>query len=441
VAVSFIAFDYPVLINIKFVISIAILFAIMLPYFTNINVKYKQLLFPILILNIPGAIDNVLPNFNSDRSENIRVTIGIIQYYDIFIILYMTIYSFVYNKRIAARLNYFKNSMIVCFVLYVINFAFIYYSLQPANAYGGMLVFLRLLFLFVITDDIFPPQEIYLSYIYKGLWISVTLLLADSLLYGRYFSDYDHLTHSTLANNVFSNLLLFIYSIFKIYFKKTSIVYTLSLMLILYLTGGRSAMIILVLFELLYIMFIGKSNIATKIVTIVIFSSLLIFIIPQVISAIYLFTSGEITPEISSIYSRLSLWSLSLDMIIDNIYSGVGNWSWNYYKYDYGYFYVSMKYLEGDIFGDYLLLDAHNGYLHFMAENGIFIFVAFYSIFITSFKNMKLKIFLPFIIFLLTEIMNAGINKLQVQIFVIITLYILRYKILHKKYTSEELLS
>ena len=128
-------------------------------------------------------------------------------------------------------------------------------------------------------------------------------------------------------------------------------------------------------------------------------------------------------------------------MIIDNIYSGVGNWSWNYYKYDYGYFYVSMKYLEGDIFGDYLLLDAHNGYLHFMAENGIFIFVAFYSIFITSFKNMKLKIFLPFIIFLLTEIMNAGINKLQVQIFVIITLYILRYKILHKKYTSEELLS
>ena len=86
VGLPFILFDYNQDLNIKFFISITIFFTLSLLIIVNVETKIKQFVFPILLMNVPGAIDNFFPSFNADIYDSVNLPISVISYLDLFII-------------------------------------------------------------------------------------------------------------------------------------------------------------------------------------------------------------------------------------------------------------------------------------------------------------------------------------------------------------------
>jgi O-antigen ligase len=62
--------------------------------------------------------------------------------------------------------------------------------------------------------------------------------------------------------------------------------------------------------------------------------------------------------DFSSINTRLTLWQITIQIITDHYFSGVGNLVWNFMKYDYG--------SPFDV-----LLDPHSDYLNYLVSYGL----------------------------------------------------------------------
>ncbi|MDQ7047917.1 MAG: O-antigen ligase family protein [Sulfurovum sp.] len=429
VSIPFIIFDYNQDLNIKFFISLAVFFILSLLIIVNAKTRIKQFVFPILIMNVPGAIDNFFPSFDADIYESVSLPISIISYLDLFIIGFFLVKLFIYKEQIKVKFDYFKITFIVITIIYGFIYLFIHTSTPySANTYAGILVFFRLFFLLIIIDEIYIDNSINIRYFYLGLLTSFILLIMDSFVYTYIFTHAERMNHSTFANNVFGNIIVLYYAIFLVYFKKKSIILFLIVISMLLLTGGKAAtMSFLLLFIFIYYSkHIKKNKQIIKYIFITLFLCIIYFAYTYLATHDYIGT-------FSSLYTRGIIWVISIEMFSDHIFEGVGYWTWNSYKYEYDF-------LELGVFGTHTLwgapylLDAHNGYLHILSEFGIIIWILLYSIFYYVYKRVNFYYFIPFLVWLITEITNAGINKHQILVFVIFFLYII-YQTKHR--TSE----
>jgi len=420
VGLPFILFDYNQDLNIKFFISITIFFTLSLLIIVNVETKIKQFVFPILLMNVPGAIDNFFPSFNADIYDSVNLPISVISYLDLFIISFFVIRLFIYKEKIEIKFDYFKVIFILITIIYSLIFIFIHINSEyNVNSYAGILLFFRIFFLLIIIDNIYINHSINLKYFYLGFISSFILLIVDAFIYTYLFTHAQHLNHSTFANNVFSNIIVFYYAIYLVYFKKNSLIMFSLVAVMLIMTGGKAATIsFLLLFILLY--YVKKVTKYKQILKYL----FIVFTISITYSLLNYINSHDYINVFSSLYTRGILWGISLEMSFDHIFEGVGYWSWNNYKYEYDF-------LDLGVFGSYtlwntpVLLDAHNGYLHILSEFGIIIWILLYSIFYYTYKRINFYYFIPFFIWLITEITNAGINKHQILVFIIFFLYII----------------
>lgn len=422
VGLPFILFEYNKDLNIKFFISLSIFLVLIFFIISNVETKIKQFTFPILIMNVPGAIDNFFPSFPSDIYTDVSLPISVISYLDLFIVAFFLSKIFIYKEKIEMKLDYFKIIFLLISVIYSLIFIFIHINSEyNVNAYAGILLFFRMFFLLLIIDNLYINKNINLKYFYLGFVLSFVLLLLDAFVYSYIFTDAPHLNHSTFANNVFANIIVFYYAIYLIYFKKNSLLMFSIVAATLIFTAGKAATLsFLLLFILLYYV---KNIIKYKQVFKYLFIFLSIFII-------YLFirylNSHDFIHTFSSLYTRGILWGISIEMFFDHIFQGTGYWTWNSYKYDYDFLELGI-FDNHTLWSSAYLLDAHNGYLHILAEFGIIIWTLLYSLFYYVYKRIDFYYFIPFLIWLITEITNAGINKHQIFVFVIFLLY-LTYK-------------
>lgn len=418
VFIPFIYFTLNQDLNFKFLISLSIFLFISLFLILNFEVKIKQFIFPILIMNIPGAIDNFFPSFSADPYPSIDTTISVISYFDIFIIFYFIIRILMNKKIINVEFDYIKTIFLILTILYssiyVSNHLFdIYY----VNGYGGILLFFRMFFILIIIDEIYTSKKIYWSYFYYGLITSFLLLIIDALINTYIIAKVPYLTHSTFANNVFSNIAVFIYAISWIYFQKRSYVILILTFSVLLLSGGKGA--IIGLFFLIFFIYYSNIKKFKRLIQLVSIT-ILAFSLYRIVEFI---NSSDYISAFSSMYTRSILWDISIQMIKDHLLFGTGYWTWNSCKYAYDFLLLGT-YKTHVLWQDPYLLDAHNGYLHVLSEFGIMIFILIYSIFYYVYKKIHFYYFIPFFIWLLTEITNAGINKHQIFIFVIFFLYL-----------------
>ena len=420
VSLPFILFDYNQNLNIKFFISLTIFLLLSFLIISNIETKIKQFLFPILIMNIPGAIDNFFPSFSADIYDSVNLPISVISYLDLFIISFFLVKLFIFKENIKIKFDYFKIIFILITIIYSLIFIFIHTQSQySANAYAGILLFFRIFFLLTIIDEIYLNQNINLKYFYLGFMSSFILLIIDAFIYSYIFTNSQHLSHSTFANNVFGNILVFYYAIYLVYFKKNSLIIFSLIAIMLIMTGGKAAAVsFLLLFILLYY--------ARKVANYKHFFKYLFIILS--ISIIYVFvdylSSHDYINAFSSLYTRGILWGISIEMFLNHIFEGIGYWTWNSYKYEYDF--MGLGIFDNHILWNTpQLLDTHNGYLHILSEFGIIIWVLLYSTFYYVYKRINFYYFIPFLIWLITEITNAGINKHQILVFTIFFLYII----------------
>jgi O-antigen ligase len=73
----------------------------------------------------------------------------------------------------------------------------------------------------------------------------------------------------------------------------------------------------------------------------------------------------KFSEDTASLFARLHLYQVSLNMIGEHWILGIGPGRWNFLKYDYGFSEIGILLIN-------VLLDPHNDYLSYLSQYGIF---------------------------------------------------------------------
>lgn len=433
----------------------AFLFAVLYPCLFIESLR--PLIFPVMLIAIPGPLDDVFPKvFIGSPTEINAAPVAVISYID-YVLLTLLSIAILKKKRWVPLPKYiflFSGVVIFSFFSFFLNLL-----LNPDFDFiiglTGLLMFFRMFLTFLIASSVITSIRDYRRFLF-GVAAAIWLLLVDSIYFTYFYNHLDRLTAGSLGNNAFGNflsmsaiLLLGIGSI-----SRGSLRYFLGItvgccMAAVVLTQTKMALFILLTgFVIWYSTLGGNRLLRTKTLAILAGTfGLFIFWINRFeslsrINPLKVF-SGE-TPLLENPYlntffsARIHIWKTSLKMISENFFWGIGPNQWNLQKYNYGF---SL---------DHVLLDSHNGYLQIFSEYGIFLFVAFYSIILLSLWNgkrtcqklmqgnsTKMLVWsttISLFIWSISELTNAAIIKNRINNFVVILVYIL----LHAGYLGLE---
>ena len=256
-------------------------------------------------------------------------------------------------------------------------------SLFAIGNYQIRYIFLFILYLLQIKLNISDFRNI----IY-GLSFSLFFLLIESSFF-TLSNGRDHLISGTLAANVFANItasitlfFLFInpkqYNFPKIYFQTLKLFTIIVGFVILILNGTRMAMLSFFLSGLIYYLITSfKVKNIIQFLTRIFGYGLLFFILILIALQFDKFRSIitiffdlinfniKLNEDTASLFARLHMYKVSLNMILENWIIGIGPGRWNFLKYDYGF--QTMGTLLTNT-----LLDPHSDYLSYISQYGIF---------------------------------------------------------------------
>ena len=130
----------------------------------------------------------------------------------------------------------------------------------------------------------------------------------------------------------------------------------------------------------------------------------------------------KLNEDTASLFARLHMYKVSLNMILENWIIGIGPGRWNFLKYDYGF--QTMGTLLTNT-----LLDPHSDYLSYISQYGIFGLVMISFILIKpAFKYLKnprdLTSYFGLIPFTLLISGLTNSNTLKHQVFATISMII-----------------
>ena len=344
---------------------------------------------PFIILAFPNVINDFLPSFMMGPVMESRVaSFSYITHIDIFLIYGLCILK---NHKIQ-NLTILNLSDFLIFVP-IISLFFIstvilsisndLLSLFAIGNYQIRYIFLFILYLLQIKLNISDFRNI----IY-GLSFSLFFLLIESSFF-TLANGRDHLISGTLAANVFANItaaitLFFVfinpkqYKFPKLYFQSIKLFTIIIGFLILILNGTRMAMLSFFLSGLIYYLITSfKVKNIIQFLTRMFGYGFLFFILILISLQFDKFRSIitiffdlinfniKLNEDTASLFARLHMYKVSLNMILENWIIGIGPGRWNFLKYDYGF--QTMGTLLTNT-----LLDPHSDYLSYISQYGIF---------------------------------------------------------------------
>ena len=401
---------------------------------------------PFIILAFPNVINDFLPSFMMGPLMESRVaSFSYITHIDIFLIygLYILKNHKIQNLTILKLYDFliFVPIIFLFFIATVIlSISNDLLSLFAIGNYQIRYIFLFILYLLQIKLNISDFRNI----IY-GLSFSLFFLLIESSFF-TLSNGRDHLISGTLAANVFANItasitlfFLFInpkqYNFPKIYFQTLKLFTIIVGFVILILNGTRMAMLSFFLSGLIYYLITSfKVKNIIQFLTRIFGYGLLFFILILIALQFDKFRSIitiffdlinfniKLNEDTASLFARLHMYKVSLNMILENWIMGIGPGRWNFLKYDYGF--QTMGTLLTNT-----LLDPHSDYLSYISQYGIFGLVMISFILIKpAFKYLKnpkdMTSYFGLIPFTLLISGLTNSNTLKHQVFAIISMII-----------------
>jgi len=403
----------------------AISLVIFIPLFCLglINRNFYFFILPIIILCVPNAINDLFPSFwASPLSDTGSTSLPLITHIDIFLLGSFCIlrnsaslkdYSRIYASNIifCISLSLFFLSIISTLVNMINGSALLTLSILGNNFQIRYLFYMSILLRFVNNFDV--------NNFFKGYILAFLLLLIESMLF-TVASGANELTSGNFGTNTLGVLCGFTFILVSQFLKKSVIknLFLLLVFLALMLTETKSAILSLILsYVFLYIIRIFgtyMSFIFVSILSMVIFAYNYDFITTlfeplQLFLKTdyqYLISQDMVGGPISSILTRLVLWTSSFGIFIEYPF-GIGFSSFNFLKESFGF---TLP----------VFIDPHNDYLNIFVQYG-FIggILVLYTIYLAPFLIQDLKkenlyfISTIFIYILLTSLSNSNFNKHQ----------------------------
>ena len=296
-------------------------------------------------------------------------------------IAFIVLFSFsLLNIVFASTLFNLNNEFLICFLIMVM----LYLILRTSSSWV-VFYFLPILFsVFFVLELCLGIHQLFANANTKS---SLSLLIQGSLQNSGVYSFY-----------LIINLPLFFYSLNivsdnKVIKKASHIITLLIVIIILYVTKSRTAMIVLLVFGMCQIVFInagsGKKNFRLLKNNWIIFSFISVILVG---CCAYLVI--KIKPD--SFYGRLLIWKITINHLWENFWVGVGlgNFPFYYPKWQIEYFSSHHNIPEFYFLNADETHIAFNEFLQILMETGIvgivfFLFLVIYLLHIKSAVNKK----------------------------------------------------
>lgn len=403
---------------------------------------------PILFLATPGLLDDFFPSvFVGSPAEFQAAPVPILSFIDIGLLI-ASLCNLRERRLQSLRVDAPLVIVGLMFVVGVISTVFAAHSPGFASLGPSMVVLanvVRWAVVYVNTEAMLSHQKSW-QQLRLGLVGVVVVLCADAMFITT-SRGLDRLTAGSLGNNVFGNILAVI-SVMLIasWLAKPSryrrlIGFGAALAVgMLILTFTRMSLLALMIGGALIVMRYYRNRLsrARKVaifctgIAVLVVGFTLVRTVPQLerydptsLGALNLqnVQDTEWNEGVNSMITRVLLWQASAEMIAENPLLGVGPGRWNSVKHDYG-------------FPRAVLIDAHNGFLQITSEFGfvgLLLYLALLGIAVVRWLRARnVDQFAPaaicglgLVVWLFTEMTNAGINKYRISCFVILLLAII----------------
>lgn len=405
----------------------AISLVIFIPLFCLglINRNFYFFILPIIILCVPNAINDLFPSFwASPLSDAGSTSLPLITHIDIFLL--GSFYILRNSSSLGDHSRIYASNIIFCISLSLFFLSIISILANMVN--GSELLTLSILgnnfqirYLFFMSILLRFVNNFDINNFFKGYIVAFLLLLIESTLF-TVASGANELTSGNFGTNTLGVLCGFSFILVSQFLKNSKgIIKNLFLLLVflaLILTGTNSAILSLVLsYVFLYIVRIFGvylSCIFVSILSITIFTynySLIINLFEPLQLFLktdyqYLISQDMVGGPITSILTRLVLWSSSFGIFIEYPF-GIGFSSFNFLKESFG-------------FTVPVFIDPHNDYINIFVQYGFFGgIIVLYTIYLAPYLMQALKkenlyfISTIFIYIFLTSLTNSNFNKHQ----------------------------
>ncbi|WP_456415747.1 O-antigen ligase family protein [Thiolapillus sp.] len=344
--------------------------------------RYYYLSLPLVIISVPNAINDIFPGHVMGPPWEINSSVfSFITHIEIYLAIGIFRYwNFSENEKDTLPYAFFISSLLAALAI----FKFIeYIDTETIGYYTYGLYQIRYILLIIPIAYLFNPNRDFRPF-FIGLVAASLLLVVESFITTQlhYGSLSGRLSSGNFATNVYGNMLaaLFVFIAYagnklfsSAYYNLMIASVAILLFISLILTETRASLISIFPAILLIALYKNSYNksftyialfIAFIISTYFIYLSIQYLIYNEVISDSYVYQEST-----SSLHSRFILWSITTNIILDNLILGIGNGVWNYIKYDYGSPFE-------------VLLDPHNDYLMIFASYGIIGLISTFYIYI-----------------------------------------------------------
>jgi len=416
-------------------IEIASIGVIIIILLLSYNKNNLSLLFPIILLIYPNAVDNLLPGVylnysNISNSEPYQI----LRFID-FILLFIAFRVGSTFKIRQVSISLFL-LFYICFLITPYLFGFHKYLFSLFI----VLIFICRIFLINIIVKKLYNNSAKLKKMFIGLALGTGLIVLESIIY-TIINGSSTLQSGNYANNTLGAILAILLTILvfarlgKYLPRQYILIISLSFIFLL-LTGARVA--ILTFSIVLLTGYFNKTKLLTfllkgiPIITGVVLISIMVYSLNPTISNKFNISKGiniqsidDIALDewgnygnVSSLIYRFRLWYATIQMSLDNIYFGTGMNSWDFVRWEY------------DILEPYRL-DTHNSYLLLISEFGIpigllIIILFFNTIYVCrKFDSPYRYIYWGLIVLSITQLTNASILRLNFLMVTILLLMII----------------
>lgn len=415
--------------------------------FSLLRKDFFWFILPLVILTVPNAINDFFPSFYLGPLDDRGAATGsIFTHIDIYLLFgYLN-----FVRKNNSPTSTLPNRVLLIFIIFTscnfvvaIFYNFYFRDILPIHILGYCFQLRYVLLVYLINQYANDSQA--LKSFLNGLSIGIIMVLIEALLYtalsGGPFTSGNFGTN-TLSILLISSCFLF----FNNWSKKKNLFYVLVGLIALisaYFTDTRMAfiglfLVFLIMIHLKVIRAFAHRRILIKVYEItlaIIFGAIILYLTKLFNNELYIIydayqyilssgyesilNSGLINPDNSSLFTRFSLWIVSIYMIFDHPF-GVGTGFWNYLKSDYG---LPMQ----------IFIDPHNDYIYAIAQYGwfagplfiftIFLFPLFYLYKLTKEQNIFFGLFYFAIYICIVGITNTNLNKHQFFALVLVALF------------------
>lgn len=414
-------------------------------FVSAIHPKFYFSILVFILLAFPSPIDDIFPSVAISNEDDLNtVVFPLLTRIDIFLIfgIFLKVIKTNYKVRVLRLPLPIKLLAVLWFTIFVFNLLFSkdILDINLLLAYSFHIRYFILLLVIISLYDI----QLYKKHLIFGVLFSILFLLIEAYVNSS-LKDLDRLSSGSLSLNTFANITASLGIYLTVLLRKGLInrlygFFGLSIVcVILVASGTRGAFLTLAVSYFLFYFIenprkIFKNTIRVALGLCLLTGAYFVMLdkgfVPERYSYQEIKKNVEIdfsksslneqikikvTPETTSIKSRIDLFDASINMIKENLLLGVGPGRWNRYKNEYS----SKNNIPK------VLLDSHNDYLALWSQYGLplgtlFAFVIFFYP-VGLFKKIKNKNIgaLPYLFVInmtmgVAAVSNSGFFKHQV---------------------------